>query len=89
MTATSGSKSSRTFGFSIGDEKHTLNSFQILTRCHTVFEIKIQEALLIEKLNPKLNKQLYAKGAFFCLVFSKLPNFLLRHNTIKLVFILI
>ena len=30
-------------------------------------ETKIQEALLIKKLNPKLNKQLYAKGASFLL----------------------
>ena len=27
------------------------------------YETKIQEALLIKKLNPKVNKQLYAKGA--------------------------
>ena len=43
------------------EEKYTVNAFQILTRCHT----KIQKALLIKKLNPKLNKQLYAKSAFF------------------------
>ena len=47
------------------DEKYTVNSFQILNRCHTEDETKIQEALLIKKLNPRLNKQLYAKGASF------------------------
>ena len=31
------------------------------------YETKIQEALLIKKLNPKVNKQLYAKGASFLL----------------------
>ena len=35
-------------------------------KCYTEHETKIQEALLIKKLNPKLNKQLYAKDAFFC-----------------------
>ena len=55
------------------------------------YETKIQEALLIKKLNPKLNKQLYAKAATFCVVFSALPNFLLpvHHNIIKLVLTLI
>ena len=31
------------------------------------YETKIQEALLIKKLNPKVNKQLYSKGASFLL----------------------
>ena len=31
------------------DEKYTLNFFQILKRCHTEHETKIQEALLIQK----------------------------------------
>ena len=29
------------------------------------YETKIQEALLIKKLNPQLDKQLYANGASF------------------------
>ena len=49
------------------EEKYTVNSFQISKRCHTEYETKIQEALLIKKLNPKLIKQLYAKGAAFLL----------------------
>ena len=49
------------------EEKYTVNSFQILKSCHAEYETKIQEALLIEKLNPKLNKQLYAKVASFLL----------------------
>ena len=49
------------------EEKYNVNSFQILKSCHTEYETKIQEALLIKKLNPKLNKQLYAKGASFLL----------------------
>ena len=49
------------------EEKYTVNSFQILKSCHTEYETKIQEALLIKQLNPKLNKQLYAKGASFLL----------------------
>ena len=41
---------------------NTVNSFQILKRCHTEHETKIQEAVLIKKLNPMLNKQLYVKS---------------------------
>ena len=50
------------------EEKYTVNSFQILKSCHTEYETTIQEALLIKKLNRKLNKQLYAKGASFILL---------------------
>ena len=47
--------------------KHSVESFKILKKCvtETEYDTKIQEALLIKKLNPKLNKQLYAKGASF------------------------
>ena len=31
------------------DEKYTVDSFQILKRCHTEYETKIQEALLVNK----------------------------------------
>ena len=37
------------------EEKYTVNSFQILKSCHTEYETKIQEALLLKKVNPKLN----------------------------------
>ena len=47
--------------------KHSVESFQLLEKCVTEYDTKIQEALLIKKLNPKLNKQLYAKGASFLL----------------------
>ena len=47
------------------EDKYTVNSFQIAKRCHMEYETKIQEALLIKKLNPKLNKQPYAQGASF------------------------
>ena len=49
------------------EEKYTVNSFQILKSCHTDYDTKIQEALLIKKLNPNLNKQLYATGTFLLL----------------------
>ena len=48
-------------------EKYTVNSFQSLKSCRAEYETKIQEALLIKKLNPKLNKQLYAEIASFLL----------------------
>ena len=47
--------------------KHSVESFKILKKCVTEYDTKIQEALFIKKLNPKLNKQLYAKGASFLL----------------------
>ena len=47
--------------------KHSVESFKIFKKCVTEYDTKIQEALLIKKLNPKLNKQLYAKGASFLL----------------------
>ena len=47
--------------------KHSVESFKILKKCVTEYDAKIQEALLIKRLNPKLNKQLYTKGASFLL----------------------
>ena len=48
-----------------------MESFKVLKKCVTKYDTKIQEALLIKKLNPKLNKQIYAKGASFSLsIFS-------------------
>ena len=47
--------------------KRKMESFKIRKKCATEYDTKIQEALLIKKLNPKLNKQLYAKKASFLL----------------------
>ena len=40
--------------------KHSVESFKVLKKCITKYDTKFQEAFLIKKLNPKLNKQLYA-----------------------------
>ena len=48
-------------------EKAGVNDFKIMRACSTEYNIKIQEALLIKKCNPKLNKQLYANGWSFLL----------------------
>ena len=42
-------------------------SFKVLKKCVNEYGTKIQKALLIEMLNPLLNKQLYAIGASFLL----------------------
>ena len=42
-----------------------MDSFTILKKCNSEYEIKIHEALLIKKRGPKLNKQVY--GASFLL----------------------
>ena len=47
--------------------KYSVESFKIRKKYVTENDTKIQEALSIKKLNPKLNKQLYAKGASFLL----------------------
>ena len=56
-------------------DKPAVNSSQILKRCHTEYETKIQTALLIKKLNSNLNKQFYAKGASFLLSIFLFVNF--------------
>jgi len=38
-----------------------VNNFEVIRTCNSEYETKIQEALLIKKFNPQLNKQLYAK----------------------------
>ena len=38
--------------------KHSVESFKVLKKCVTEYDTKIQEALVIKKLNSKLNKQL-------------------------------
>ena len=45
--------------------KNAVESFKVLKMYVTEYDSKIQEAWLIKKLNPKLNKQLCAKGASF------------------------
>ena len=40
---------------------------KVIRRCNTGFEAKIQEALLIKKFNPTLNRQLYSSGSSFLL----------------------
>ena len=41
----------------------SVNNFEVIKKCNTGFEAKIQEALLIKKFNPTLNRQLYSSGA--------------------------
>ena len=49
------------------DVQHSLKSFTVIKKCQSEFHTKINEALLIKKDTPKLNSQLYAKGAPFLL----------------------
>ena len=44
-----------------------IKSFKIIKKCSNEYETKIHEALQIKKINPKLNKQLYANGSSFLL----------------------
>ena len=44
-----------------------VNDFKIMRACSTEYNTKIQEVLLINKCNPKLNSQLYANGSSFLL----------------------
>ena len=45
----------------------TLHDFHIVKRCQTPGETRVQEALLIRKFSPAINKQLYLAGASFVL----------------------
>jgi len=47
--------------------KTCLDDFEILKHCKTDFETQIHEALLIRKLRPKMNTQLYNSGASYLL----------------------
>ena len=49
------------------EANHNVSSFKILKKCSTEYETKIQEALLIKKLNPSMNKQLFSNGSSFLL----------------------
>ena len=55
--------------------KYTIKFFLILKRCYTEYETKIQDALLIKNINPKLNNQLYAKDATFLLNIFQVAKF--------------
>ena len=43
------------------------SSFSIIKKCKSKYDTKIQEALIIKKENPVLNKQLYENGVSFLL----------------------
>ena len=43
--------------------RHDLNSFEVLKQCISDFQAKIQEALILKKHRPSLNKQLYVHGS--------------------------
>ena len=45
-----------------------VESFKVLRKCVTKYDTEFQKALLIKKLNPKLNSYVL-KGPHFCLVF--------------------
>ena len=47
--------------------KISIADFQILRSCRTKFDSAIHEAILIKRLNPKLNKQLIKPGYSFTL----------------------
>ena len=49
------------------DVQHGIKSFTVIKKCQSKFHTKIHEALLIKKDTPKLNRQLYGKGASFLL----------------------
>ena len=44
-----------------------VSNFKVIKKCNTDFEAKIQQALLIKKFNPTLNRQLYLSGSSFLL----------------------
>ena len=46
-------------------QQHSTERFKILRKCQSGNDTKIQEALLITHLNPKLNEQLQGRGAWF------------------------
>ena len=47
--------------------KFQLDLFSIMHQCNSAYEAKINQALLIKKQNPTINKQMYANGASFLL----------------------
>ena len=49
------------------DVQHSLKSFIVIKKCQSEFHIKLWEALLLKKDTSKLNRQLFAKIAYFFL----------------------
>ena len=47
--------------------KQSIHSFSILRQCNNDYDAKIHEALLIKRLKPELNKQMYSNGTSFLL----------------------
>ena len=45
----------------------TIDNFEIIKKCMSDHESKINEALFIKKENPKINKNLFNKGSLFTL----------------------
>ena len=45
----------------------SLDSFKVLKRCRTHFDVLIHEALLVRLYNPQLKKQLFNNGCLFTL----------------------
>ena len=79
-----------------------VSSFKVIRNCHNEYETKIQEALLIKKLTPRLNSQLYANGCSFllnvfwtffhacvcvCLIVYIVPNTVMLFHGVALFFI--
>ena len=44
------------------------NNFVIIRKCKSEFCSKIHEALLIKKLSPKLNRQMFANGTLYVFI---------------------
>ena len=45
----------------------SVRNFEVIKKCNTGFEAKIQEALLIKKFNPTFNRQLHSSGSSYLL----------------------
>ena len=45
----------------------SVSNFKVIKKCNTGFDTKIQEALIIKKFNPTLNRQLYSSGSSYLL----------------------
>ena len=45
----------------------TLDNFDIMQKCNSDHEVKINEAIFISRLNPRLNKNLFNKGSLYTL----------------------
>ena len=55
-------------------KQSNLDNFQIVKKCLSDHEAKINEALVIKNENPPLNKNLFNKGSFFTLNIHYLKN---------------